>query len=96
MSIHDAPLANYPQLIATLVRQRTIKIIKRELEAKGVKLHQVYSCELRLWQRPISRAIGPSLSGWQSTLVVQARTSNPWRRGKLENARRLAPLSHDR
>jgi hypothetical protein len=38
MSIHDAPLTNYPRLIATLVRQRTLKIIKRELLAQGVEL----------------------------------------------------------
>jgi len=47
MSIHDAPLTNYPSLIATPVRQRTIKIIKRELKAPGVELGQVPSCYIR-------------------------------------------------
>ena len=27
----------------------------------------------------------------QSTLFVQSETSNPWRRGKLDDVRRLAP-----
>jgi hypothetical protein len=48
MSIRDAPLTNYPHLIATLVRQRTIKIIKRELQAQGVELGQVPSVYLRM------------------------------------------------
>jgi hypothetical protein len=47
MSIHDAPLTNYPRLIATLIRQRTIKIIKRELLAQGVELGQVPSAYIR-------------------------------------------------
>ena len=38
-SIHDAPLANYPGVIATLIRQRTIK-------AKGVRIWDVTSCDL--------------------------------------------------
>jgi hypothetical protein len=46
MSIHDAPLTNYPSLIATLIRQRTIKIVKRELAAKGVRIWDVTSCDL--------------------------------------------------
>jgi hypothetical protein len=40
------PLANYPGVIATLIRQRTIKIVKRELAAKGVRIWDVTSCEL--------------------------------------------------
>jgi len=47
MSIHDAPLTNYPRLIATLIRQRTLKIVKRELEAQGVELDQVPSAYIR-------------------------------------------------
>ena len=34
-------------MIATLIRQRTLKIIKKELEAKGVALGQVLPVELR-------------------------------------------------
>ena len=48
MSIHDAPLANYPRLIATLVRQRTIKIIKRELQEKGIALGQLAPYQVRM------------------------------------------------
>ena len=48
MSIHDAPLINYPRLIATLVRQRTIKIIKRELQARGVELGQLAPYQVRM------------------------------------------------
>ena len=47
MSIHDDPLANYPSLIRTLVRQRTLKFVKRELKARGVELHQVPSAYIR-------------------------------------------------
>ena len=47
MSIHDAPLTNYPRLIATLIRQRTLKIIKREIQARGVELGQVPSAYIR-------------------------------------------------
>jgi len=46
MSIHDAPLTNYPRLIATLIRQRTIKIVKRELAAKGVRIWDATQCDL--------------------------------------------------
>jgi hypothetical protein len=35
MSIYDFPLDNFPSLIATLIRQRTLKMIRRELEAQG-------------------------------------------------------------
>jgi hypothetical protein len=45
--IHDDPLANYPSLIRTLVRQRTLKFVKRELKARGVELHQVPSAYIR-------------------------------------------------
>jgi hypothetical protein len=48
MSIYDFPLDNFPSLIATLIRQRTLKIVKRELEAKGVELGQVPACYIRL------------------------------------------------
>ena len=48
MSIHDQPLVNYPHLIVTLIRQGAIKIIKKELAAKGIRLHQVTACELQL------------------------------------------------
>jgi hypothetical protein len=47
MSIHDAPLTNYPRLIATLIRQRTLKIVRRELQAQGVELEQVPSAYIR-------------------------------------------------
>jgi hypothetical protein len=40
-SMHDAPLANYPGVIATLVRYKAIKIVKRELQAKGVRIWDV-------------------------------------------------------
>ena len=46
-TIHDAPLTNYPRLIATLIRQRTLKIIKREIQARGVELGQVPSAYIR-------------------------------------------------
>jgi hypothetical protein len=48
MSIHDAPLTNYPRLIATLVRQRTIKIIKRELLEKGIALGQLAPYQVKM------------------------------------------------
>jgi hypothetical protein len=47
MSIYDFPLDNFPSLIATLIRQRTLKEIKKELEAQGVTLDQVSPHELR-------------------------------------------------
>jgi hypothetical protein len=46
-TIHDAPLTNYPRLIATLIRQRTLKIARRELQAQGVELEQVPSAYIR-------------------------------------------------
>jgi hypothetical protein len=46
-TIHDAPLTNYPRLIATLIRQRTLKIVKREPQAQGVELEQVPSAYIR-------------------------------------------------
>ena len=46
-TIHDAPLTNYPRLIATLIRQRTLKIVRRELQAQGVELEQVPSAYIR-------------------------------------------------
>ena len=46
-TIHDAPLTNYPRLIVTLIRQRTLKIVKRELKAQGVELEQVPSAYIR-------------------------------------------------
>ena len=46
--IHDDPLTNCPNLIATLIRQRTLKIIKRELEAQGVSLDQLYPHQIRM------------------------------------------------
>jgi hypothetical protein len=46
MSIHDAPLTKHPSLIATLIRQRTIKIVKRELAAKAVRIWDVTQCDL--------------------------------------------------
>jgi len=46
--IHDDPLANCPQLIATLIRQRTLKIVRRELLAQGVELHQLYPHQIRM------------------------------------------------
>ena len=48
LSIHDDPLANYPHLIATLAMQKTIRIVKRELAAKGVKLHDVEMRDIKL------------------------------------------------
>jgi hypothetical protein len=42
------PLANYPHLIATLAMQKTITIVKRELAAKGVKLHDVEMRDIKL------------------------------------------------
>jgi hypothetical protein len=33
MSIFDFPLDNFPSLIAKLIRQRTLKMVRRELEA---------------------------------------------------------------
>ena len=33
--IHENPLLNYPHVIVTLMRQRAIKIVKRELAAQG-------------------------------------------------------------
>jgi hypothetical protein len=47
-TIHDDALANYPSLIATLIRQRTLKIVRRELEAQGVSLDQLLPHELRM------------------------------------------------
>ena len=44
----DDPLANCPQLIATLIRHRTLKIVKRELRAQGVELHQLYPHQIRM------------------------------------------------
>jgi len=52
MSIHDAPLEHYPGVIATLIRQRTLKIVKQQLQAKGVRIWDVTHRE------PTSRAIG--------------------------------------
>ena len=46
-TIHDAPLTNYPRLITTLIRQRTLKIVRRELQAQGVELEQVPSVYIR-------------------------------------------------
>jgi len=33
-------------LIVTLIRQRTIKVVKRELQAKGVRIWDVTQCDL--------------------------------------------------
>jgi hypothetical protein len=38
MMIHDEPLRWYPGVIATLIKQRTLKIVKKELAAKGVRI----------------------------------------------------------
>jgi hypothetical protein len=50
--IHDDPLANYPGVIATLIRQRTLKIVKKqlekELETKGIALGQVPAPYIRM------------------------------------------------
>jgi hypothetical protein len=46
--IHDDPLANCPELIAKLIRQRTLKIIKRELAAQGIGLDLVLPHHLRM------------------------------------------------
>jgi hypothetical protein len=45
--IFEFPLDSFPSLIAKLIRQRTLKIIRKELEAKGVTLDQVYPHEVR-------------------------------------------------
>jgi hypothetical protein len=50
--IHDDPLDNFPSLIAKLIRQRVLKIVKKELEkeleAKGFALGQVPACYIRM------------------------------------------------
>jgi hypothetical protein len=46
--IHDDPLANYPELIAKLIRARTLKIVKRELAAQGIGLDLVLPHHLRM------------------------------------------------
>jgi hypothetical protein len=46
--IHDDPLANYPELIAKLIRQRTLKIVKGELEKQGIPLQLVLPHHLRM------------------------------------------------
>jgi hypothetical protein len=38
MMIHDEPLRWYPGVIATLIKQRTLKIVKQELAAKGKRI----------------------------------------------------------
>jgi hypothetical protein len=48
MDIHDLPLLNYPHVIVTLMRQRAIKIVKRQLAAQGIGLHQVTSAQIQL------------------------------------------------
>jgi hypothetical protein len=52
-TIHDAPLTNYPRLIATLIRQRTLKIVRRELQAQKQLargfLHARASCVADVW-----------------------------------------------
>jgi len=48
MSIHDAPLEHYPGVIATLIRQRTLKIVKQQLQAKGVRIWDVTHRDLAL------------------------------------------------
>jgi hypothetical protein len=48
MSIHDAPLEHYPGVIATLIRQRTLKIVKQQLQAKGVRIWDVTHRDLVL------------------------------------------------
>jgi hypothetical protein len=47
-SIHDDPLRWYPNVIRTLIRQRTLKIAKQQLAAKGIKLWDVTSAQLQL------------------------------------------------
>jgi hypothetical protein len=44
--IHDDPLGNYPGVIATLIRQRTLKIVKQQLAAKGVWIGHVTQADL--------------------------------------------------
>ena len=61
-TIHDAPLTNYPRLIATLIRQRTLKIVKREPQRKASSLSKSLRPTSGPWPKPMSRAIGPSLS----------------------------------
>jgi hypothetical protein len=51
--IYDFPLDNFPSLIAKLIRQRVLKIVKKELEkeleAKGFALSQVPACYIRIF-----------------------------------------------
>jgi hypothetical protein len=46
MMIHDEPLRWYPGVIACLIRQRTLKIVKKELQAKGVGIRDVTQADL--------------------------------------------------
>jgi len=50
--IYDFPLDNFPSLIAKLIRQRTLKLVKKELEkeleAKGIAFDQVPTCYIRM------------------------------------------------
>jgi hypothetical protein len=39
--IYDFPLDNFPSLIAKLIRQRVLKIVRKELEAKGFVFDQI-------------------------------------------------------
>jgi hypothetical protein len=46
-SIHDEPLRWYPGVIATLVRFKAVKCVKREIAAAGIKLHDVTSAQIQ-------------------------------------------------
>jgi hypothetical protein len=46
-SIHDNPLEHYPGVIATLVRFKAVKCVKREVAAAGIRLHDVSSAQIQ-------------------------------------------------
>jgi hypothetical protein len=47
-SIHDAPLANYPSLIAAIAHQSAIKVVKQRLRAQGLRLSEFSAREIRI------------------------------------------------
>jgi hypothetical protein len=47
-NIHDDPLLHYPHVIVTLMRQRAIKIVKRELAAQAIPIWNVTSAQIQL------------------------------------------------
>jgi hypothetical protein len=54
--IHDLPLLNYPHVIVTLMRQRAIKMVRHEIAAKGLRLHDFTSAQIAMLAEAYAQA----------------------------------------